>query len=78
MSNGAFGTLGPVYAQRIGLPIPSVAFLMAGSLLGGSLIQFPLGWLSDRTDRRKVLIGIACGAVLIGLTLLVLRPHQAL
>ena len=38
---------------------PSVALLMAGAVLGGSLIQFPLGRFSDRMDRRKVLIGVA-------------------
>jgi MFS family permease len=76
MANGAFGTLGPVYAQRIGLPVPSVALLMAGALLGGSLIQFPLGWLSDHTDRRKVLIGIAASATLIALAIVLIEPRS--
>ncbi|MEJ0013259.1 MAG: MFS transporter [Bauldia sp.] len=73
--NGAFGTLGPVYAQQIGLPTRDIAFLMAGALIGGSLIQFPLGRLSDRTDRRRVLIGVAIGAAVIGLAFFVFRPH---
>src|SRR4029079_6502499 len=46
MVNGAFGVLGAVYARRIGLEVSDVALLMAGSVLGGSLIQFPLGRLS--------------------------------
>ncbi|CAN5151356.1 MFS transporter [soil metagenome] len=74
--NGAFGTLGPVYAQQIGLSVPQVATMTAGALLGGSLIQFPLGWLSDRTDRRRVLIGVGIGAALIGLTIALLRPRD--
>lgn len=74
--NGAFGTLGPVYAQQIGLPVRDIATLMAGSLLGGSLIQFPLGWLSDRMDRRRVLVGVAVGAVVIGALIASLRPHS--
>ncbi len=77
MVNGAFGTLGPVYAQRIGLPIREVAMLTAGALLGGSLIQFPLGWLSDRMDRRRVLVGVGIGAVIIGLMIVTLRPRDA-
>jgi MFS family permease len=76
--NGAFGTLGPVYAQRIGLPVSSIATLMAGSLLGGSLIQFPLGWLSDRMDRRRVLVAIAVGAALIGAAIVMFHPRSAL
>ena len=75
MVNGAFGTLGAVYAQRIGLPVPSIALLMAGAVLGGSLIQFPLGRLSDRMDRRKVLVAVCIGAILIALVIVILRPR---
>jgi MFS family permease len=74
--NGAFGTLGAVYGNQIGLSIASVAFMMAGSLLGGSVIQFPLGWLSDRTDRRRVLVATAFGATLICIVLLVVQPRS--
>ncbi len=76
MVNGAFGTLGPVYAQRIGLPIHQIAFLTAGALLGGSLIQFPLGRLSDRMDRRRVLVAVGIGAVAVGAAILSLRPRD--
>lgn len=76
--NGAFGTLGPVYAEQIGLATHDIAFLMAGALIGGSLIQFPLGWLSDRTDRRRVLIAVAIGAAVIGTIFATLHPHTPL
>ncbi len=76
--NGAFGTLGPVYAQRIGLPVPAIATLMGGALLGGSLIQFPLGWLSDRMDRRRVLLACAIGAAVVGVLLVTLQPREHL
>src|SRR5262249_50155974 len=65
--NGAFGTLGAVYAHQIDLPDASIALLMAGAVLGGSLIQFPIGRVSDRMDRRKVLIGVAISAVVVGM-----------
>ena len=74
--NGAFGTLGAVYGREIGLSIASVAFMMSGALLGGSLIQFPLGWLSDRTDRRRILVATAFGAALIGALLAVIEPRS--
>lgn len=76
--NGAFGTLGPVYAQQIGLPIRDVAILMAGAFMGGALIQYPVGWISDKTDRRRVMIAIAIGAFAIAATLVTLRPHTPL
>lgn len=77
LTNGAFGTLGPVYAQRIGLPIREVATLTAGALLGGSLIQFPLGRLSDRMDRRRVLVAVGIGAVAVAVAIVSLRPRDA-
>ncbi|MEO8668348.1 MAG: MFS transporter [Bauldia sp.] len=77
LANGSFGTLGAVYAQRIGLPIASVALLMSGAVLGGSLIQFPLGRLSDAMDRRKVLVGACCGAIAVALSIFVFHPHHA-
>jgi MFS family permease len=76
MVNGAFGTLGAVYAQRIGLPVPSVALMMSGAVLGGALIQFPLGRLSDSMDRRKVLIGVAFGAITVAMTIAILEPRS--
>lgn len=76
--SGAFGTLGPVYARQIGLPVPAIATLMAGALLGGSLIQFPLGWLSDHIDRRRVLVGCAAGAAIIGVLMVIIQPRAPL
>ncbi len=78
LTNGAFGTLGPVYARQIGLPVREVAILTAGALLGGSLIQFPLGWLSDRMDRRRVLVAVGIGAVAVGVAIVSLRPRDAM
>jgi MFS family permease len=74
--NGAFGTLGAVYAHQIDLPDASVALLMAGAVLGGSLIQFPLGRISDSMDRRKVLIGVAVCAVVVALAIVLFQPRN--
>jgi MFS family permease len=75
--NGAFGTLGPVYATRIDLPVGAVAAVMSGALIGGALMQIPFGRLSDRFDRRQVLIGIAAGAALISLAFVLIHPRDA-
>jgi MFS family permease len=79
LANGAFGTLAPVYANNIGLPVGAVALLVAGAVIGGALMQAPVGRLSDRMDRRWLLIGIALlGMVLsVGLFLLDLREPAA-
>jgi MFS family permease len=52
---GAFYGLAPIFAQRIGLNVTGVAMLMAVAIVGGLVVQFPVGLLGDRFDRRKVL-----------------------
>jgi MFS family permease len=75
--NGAFGTLGPVYAAQIGLTTAAIATVMSGALIGGALLQVPIGRLSDRFDRRRILIGVAASAALISLAIAVIRPREA-
>ncbi|MDH3389034.1 MAG: MFS transporter [Gammaproteobacteria bacterium] len=50
-----FFALGPVYARRIGLDIRDTSYFMTAAVLGTVLLQGPIGALSDRFDRRKVL-----------------------
>jgi MFS family permease len=50
-----FFALGPVYAQRMGLGIKEISYFMAAAVLGTVLLQGPIGVLSDRFDRRKIL-----------------------
>ena len=59
ISNSSFGTLGAVYGTQIGLPIELLALFVALPVLAGALVQIPVGALSDRVDRRYVLIGMA-------------------
>lgn len=61
LTNGAFRTVGPVYAQIMGLSVDQVALFMSLSIAAGAILQYPLGWLSDRTDRRIALL-LATGA----------------
>ncbi|WP_349358207.1 MFS transporter [Stappia sp.] len=62
LTNGAFRTVGPVYAQAVGLDAEGLALLISLWVLAGALFQYPLGWASDRTDRRFVLIVATVGA----------------
>src|SRR5690606_34634261 len=74
--NGAFGTLGAVYGQKIGLPTAVIAFFMAAAVLGGAVTQVPLGKLSDKVDRRYVLIGVAAAAIVMSLLIAIVQPSQ--
>jgi len=54
---GAFYGLFPIVAQKQGgLDVSQVGTLMSIVILFGLFIQWPVGWLSDRTDRRYVII----------------------
>jgi MFS family permease len=66
LANGAFGGLGVVFAKNVGLSITGIALFMSASLVGGALAQMPLGRFSDRTDRRKVIVGVAGFAAVMG------------
>ncbi|MBO6674609.1 MAG: MFS transporter [Rhizobiales bacterium] len=63
-SNSAFGTLAAVYAGQVGLPLTLVALFVAMPVLASAVIQVPIGALSDRVDRRFVMIGMALLAIL--------------
>jgi MFS family permease len=68
--------LGPIFAQRKGLDTPGVALFMASGTLGGFLMAWPVGWLSDRLDRRRVIIGAAITATASLFIMMVLVPDE--
>ena len=76
VSNSAFGTLAAVYADRIGLALTSIALFSAVPILAGAAAQIPVGVLSDKMDRRKVLLGVAAVAVAADLAFILLQPQD--
>lgn len=62
--SGAFWSLGPLFARGVGMETPELTFFVSAVVLGGAIFQLPLGKLSDRLDRRVVLMFMAlAGAV---------------
>ncbi len=59
---GAFYGLAPVFAQGIGLSIAGTSGLMTAAILGGLVLQYPLGHASDFVDRRAVVLVVSLGA----------------
>ncbi len=74
LANGAFRTVGPVYAEQIGLNVTDVVTFMSLGIIGSVLIQYPLGALSDRWDRRKVLLFTTAAALICSLAIALLPP----
>jgi MFS family permease len=62
---GAFYGLGAVYARRLGLNLGATASFMSAVIAGGVALQWPLGWLSDRLDRRRVIVGALAGGAIV-------------
>lgn len=52
--------LGPVYASMVGMNTGEVSYFMAVYILGNAILPLLFGALSDRIDRRKVIILIGC------------------
>lgn len=70
LAMGTFWTLGPLYAARLGMNAGEVALFMTLAIVGGGVLQWPLGRLSDRGDRRLALGIAASGAMLAGLAMM--------
>jgi len=50
--------MGAVFGHAAGLSVFEVSLLMGAAMFGGLLLQWPIGRLSDKTDRRTVLFGM--------------------
>ena len=77
VTTSSFFALGPIFAQQRGLDTAGVAIFMACGTLGGFLFTWPLGWLSDRLDRRLVIIAAAIIASVTLLAIVALVPDEA-
>jgi MFS family permease len=51
--------MGAVFGTKTGMSAESVALFVAMLFAGALVLQYPIGWLSDRLDRRKLIAGSA-------------------
>lgn len=69
VTNGAFWGLGPLFAQGIGLSVAGISIFMSAVIFGGVALQLPLGRLSDRVDRRKLIMAACASNTLLGVAI---------
>ncbi len=74
LAMGGFWGLGAVYAGRMGMSAGDIAWFISLVILAGALLQWPMGMLSDRVDRRLALAIIAAIAAFGGLMMAILGP----
>lgn len=57
----------PLYALYQGFSAAAASGALVAAMIAGGLVQYPIGWISDNTDRRYVVIGLCvvatCAAV---------------
>lgn len=59
-----------VWGTQAGLTVREISIFVAFIYVGGLLLQYPIGWFSDRMDRRRLVLGLsAMGAVVLMLPL---------
>lgn len=74
---GSFYGLAPLYASQQGLSTEQVGLFMGSCIFAGLLVQWPLGWLSDRYD-RALLIRCFAGFLAVAALPLAILPQVPL
>lgn len=69
LANNAVWAMAPVYAQSRGLSSGFIALFMVAFTIGGTVVQVPMGRLSDRMDRRWVIAGICALSAVAGVAI---------
>ncbi len=63
LMSGSLYALGAVYGTEVGLSVFENSIFMGAPIVGGFLLQWPIGRLSDKFDRRTVLFGVLMATV---------------
>ncbi|MDR1827037.1 MAG: MFS transporter [Methylobacteriaceae bacterium] len=63
LMSATINNMASLYGVQIGLNKDAAAMLLVALQAGSLIFQWPWGWLSDRFDRRYVIIFMTCGAL---------------
>lgn len=56
-----------VWGSEVGLSVKNISIFIASIYVGGLVLQYPVGWASDRWDRREMILWMSfAGAVATG------------
>ncbi len=68
-----------VWGTQAGLNVRDLSIFVAGIYVGGLVLQYPIGWLSDRMDRRKLVLMLSlAGAAVLSLPVIFDMPFALL
>lgn len=57
----------PLYALRQGFTDAQASGALVVAMIAAGLVQYPVGWISDNTDRRYVVIGLSVSSAIAAL-----------
>ncbi|MCP4471717.1 MAG: MFS transporter [Gammaproteobacteria bacterium] len=77
MAHGTIFGLGAIYATEVLADIKSISWFMACFLIGSLILQWPVGYISDRIGRRGVMAALSIAAIVCCL-LAVFVPKNSL
>ncbi|SEM25645.1 Major Facilitator Superfamily protein [Roseovarius azorensis] len=76
-SIAAFFGMGPVASQQVGFQDTQTGTILSAALIGALVLQWPLGWLSDKADRRLIILGSSLTGLVAALSLGLVLPSAA-
>ena len=79
LTGGVFSAMfgmAAVYGALMGMSVGQIAGFVAAMYIGGLVLQYPVGWASDRLDRRAMILWMSlAGAVVMVLAAAVPLPY---
>jgi len=63
LTNGAFWGVAPIFVTDLGHSVLMVSTFMSVVIFAGAVLQWPVGWLSDRLGRRQLILFISAAGV---------------
>lgn len=78
LAMGAFWSMTPVYVTQLGFDIGGVGLVMSMAIVGGALLQIPIGRFSDKHDRPRVMTWVVLLAALIAAAMPFAPSHNVL
>ncbi|MCG6883417.1 MAG: MFS transporter [Silicimonas sp.] len=64
-----------IFGTEAGLSVAQISVFISAIFVGGLVMQYPIGWASDRMDRRVLIFGTAVGGAVAALIGLVFGSH---
>lgn len=72
--SSTFSSIGPLYGLELKFSQQNIVLLMAATQLGALFLQFPIGYLSDRLDRRTMMLWLSVALAILCSVFLFLGP----